>query len=262
MLNIGSKVYRNLTEQVAENMKQIGKIWEKLDGLDVYDNVIVLATLDPLTPEELDILAKPVSFIVYNNDVYMKRGASSSQLFFDKVYAVDETAGTIIFSSGEITVTYPIGTVTLTSATNETYTTAQIDTLLSAKLDISAILDTIFPIGHIYMSVDGTSPASLFGGTWEALEAQFLLGAGSGYTAGATGGEETHTLTVGEIPSHRHDQGGWIYAPNLETQGNTVQVQMQEVWTGRTVYTGYSGSGYAHNNMPPYLVVYMWKRTA
>ena len=55
MLNIGSKIYRNLPEQVAENMKQIGKIWEKLDGLDVYDNVIIIEDLDPLTPEQLEI---------------------------------------------------------------------------------------------------------------------------------------------------------------------------------------------------------------
>ena len=191
----------------------------------------------------------------------MKRGVSGSQVFFDAVFQV--TGGTnITFNSSEITVTYPLGTLSETNNSEVTYTKSEIDTLLSAKLDISAVLNSIFPVGSIYMSVDGTSPAVLFGGSWQKLEDKFLLGDGSNYTAGNTGGEATHVLTTSEIPSHRHTNSGWVYSPNLEAQGNSLQVQMQEIWTGRQVYTGYEGGGGAHNNMPPYLVVYMWKRIA
>ena len=69
----------------------------------------------------------------------------------------------------------------------------------------SSVLDA-YPVGSIYMSVNSTSPASLFGGTWEQLKDRFLLGAGDTYTNGSTGGESTHTLTVDEMPSHTHSQ--------------------------------------------------------
>lgn len=68
----------------------------------------------------------------------------------------------------------------------------------------SAIVNLVYPIGSIYMSVNSTSPATLFGGTWEQLEDRFLLGAGSTYTAGASGGEASHVLTESEMPSHTH----------------------------------------------------------
>lgn len=169
MLNIGNKVYRNLPEQVAENMRQISKIWEKLDGLDVYDNVIVLENLDPLTPEQLEIIARPVSFIVYSNNVYMKRGVSGSDVLFDKVFQVSESSGTITFDTGEIIVTYPLGTISTNSGTRTTYSTTKIDSLLSAKLNASDLINLIFPVGAVYVSKVNTSPAGIIGGTWQAL---------------------------------------------------------------------------------------------
>lgn len=84
----------------------------------------------------------------------------------------------------------------------------QIDTIAKKvednKQKIDAIVDKIYPVGSIYMSVNATSPSTLFGGTWAKIEGRFLLGSSSGYSLGATGGEATHTLTVGEIPSHTH----------------------------------------------------------
>ena len=118
-----------------------------------------------------------------------------------------------------------------------------------------------FPIGTIYLSVSSTSPASLFGGTWEQLKDKFLLGAGDTYTNGATGGESTHTLTVNEMPSHTHTlpvKFGWG-AGASNTGPRTDSNNPGTDW-----YTAMNstGGGQAHNNMPPYLVVYMWKRTA
>lgn len=139
-------------------------------------------------------------------------------------------------------------------------------TIDKSKLTFSvpSLLD-IFPVGAIYLSVSSTSPETLFGGKWEQIQDRFLLAAGSSYSAGATGGEATHTLTTDEMPSHAHkfnpdkraivDTGD--FATTWGVHWETVegyyctQAQMQN-----------TGGGAAHNNMPPYLAVYVWKRTA
>lgn len=78
-------------------------------------------------------------------------------------------------------------------------------TVTLVKKSKKNIVDMIYPVGSIYMSVSSTSPATLFGGTWVALnEGRVLIGAGSKHAAGTTGGEETHKITVKELPSHNH----------------------------------------------------------
>lgn len=128
----------------------------------------------------------------------------------------------------------------------------------------SLILEAVYPIGSIYMSVNGTSPATLFGGTWEAIQGKFLLGAyGNTYKAGSTGGEATHTLTTSEMPSHNHA----VYFPNAgadnhSAPGNYPDGPSNSTYYAAGSYTSREGGGKAHNNMPPYLAVYIWKRTA
>lgn len=125
----------------------------------------------------------------------------------------------------------------------------------------SSILSAAYPVGSIYMSVNSTSPATLFGGTWVQLKDRFLLGAGDTYSNGGTGGEATHTLTVDEIPAHTHPvtlRVKWINGT-----GNIQSANDNSFWRDtQTGSTDSAGGGQAHNNMPPYLVVYMWKRTA
>lgn len=142
-----------------------------------------------------------------------------------------------------------------------------------------------YPVGSIYMSVNNINPANFFGGTWERLKGRFLLGADdSTYKLGGTGGNTTHnhttgshTLTVDEMPSHNHIQnmgdnnmvaGSGNYHSNTQVHGEYV------LTTGKTTtyqqITNNTGGGKGHNhgntgnssNMPPYLIVYMWKRTA
>lgn len=154
-----------------------------------------------------------------------------------------------------------------------------------------AIRDFIYPVGSIYMSINPTNPTTLFGGTWEQLQDKFLLGAGNSYSGGTTGGESAHVLTETEIPWHYHPFNGTTDGNgNHSHTGNTLELRQtnsynytndaarpitssasyygvqitndaglhQHTYNGNT--TGVGGSG-AHNNMPPYLVVYMWKRT-
>lgn len=124
--------------------------------------------------------------------------------------------------------------------------------------------DDIYPVGSIYMSVNSTSPASLFGGTWEQIEDKFLLAAGTTYSAGDTGGEATHTLTVNEIPSHYHKASNYKAISGWEgdSPGYFLSDGRQGSSTTTGPNTGSTGGGQPHNNMPPYLAVYIWKRTA
>lgn len=123
---------------------------------------------------------------------------------------------------------------------------------------INELLEKIYPIGSIYMSVNNVSPASFLGGTWERIQDRFLLGAGSSYSAGSTGGEASHTLTVDEMPSHNHGLKG----KGEGNQEDTIEARAnwgEWISAGTTLSTGGSQ---AHNNMPPYLAVYIFKRIA
>lgn len=126
----------------------------------------------------------------------------------------------------------------------------------------TALLDLLHPVGSIFQSTDSTSPADLFGGTWEQIKDVFLLAAGDSHAAGSTGGEETHTLTKTELPDHNHTLK---YTGQSVTDGvNAIRLYQ----AASNQYNEYSGGqssdcgGRAHNNMPPYLAVYTWRRTA
>lgn len=207
---------------------------------------------------------------------------------------------------------------------------------------VMGILDRVYPVGSIFISVNNTNPATLFGGTWEEVSGRFLLGRSSGHAAGTTGGEETHTLTANEMPAHTHNgpshthtgpshthttpahthniashthtattasggnhahkiqrakeagagtskysiqnasngegdhmsryTGAHTHAVTVQGSGQLVTDSAGTGTTGAsgTGVTGASGTGAtsstgggaAHNNMPPFLAVYMWKRTA
>lgn len=112
-------------------------------------------------------------------------------------------------------------------------------------------------MGAIYLSTSSTSPQTLFGGTWQRIQDRFLLCAGATYAAGSTGGEASHTLTVNEMPAHSHGLVGDSQDWGLGGKPYFGTSQYDE-----TVETTSVGGGQAHNNMPPYLSVYAWRRTA
>lgn len=125
--------------------------------------------------------------------------------------------------------------------------------------DMLGILARAYPIGSVYLSVNGTDPGALFGGTWERLKDRFLLAAGDTYAAGATGGEAAHTLTVEEMPSHSHEIQ-YISAETGTAVAGVKGAPSANWWSAD--YIRATGGGSAHNNMPPYIAVYVWKRTA
>ena len=215
----------------------------------------------------------------------------------------------------------------------------QVSTVLTGQPAIP--IDMIYPVGSIYMSINNTNPSLLFGGTWEQISDRFLLGAGTTYTNGNTGGSATVTLTTEQMPAHTHTGashnhglnshthsipalsgtaasngahthgdpsgrkfmftngdvavnstgrngvstgGDWYYVygatsstgiwegsatsssgshtHSVSTNSSTSGQASGNTTAAGTDATSSTGGGAAHDNMPPYLVVYIWKRTA
>ena len=164
----------------------------------------------------------------------------------------------------------------------------------NGKVPVARLVDAIYPVGSIYMSVNSTNPQTLFGGTWVQLQDRFLLGAGTTYSNGATGGSKdavavSHNHTITQNVGGTIGFGNWgvIYGDGYESapggvSGNIGLVENYNSkignWAGggntqrgRNVYAKFSipdlamassGESGTNKNMPPYLVVYMWKRTA
>lgn len=158
-----------------------------------------------------------------------------------------------------------------------------------SKVYAQAKLDA-HPVGSIYESTNSTSPATLFGGTWEAMDAGRVLVAqgkaatGTTFNAGATGGEETHTLTKSEIPAHNHyfsgttSESGWHThtfplsgshgaASHVHDSNNSTSETFTTPGSGNHTHTfsgttATAGGDASHNNMQPYEVIFRWKRTA
>ena len=115
---------------------------------------------------------------------------------------------------------------------------------------------TMWPVGSIYISYSGTSPAEIFGGTWTQITGKFLRAANDVNT----GGSDTHTLTVAEMPSHSHKAQKWNTSGT--SSGYLAKTETANTPWSYSLDTNAVGGGGAHNNMPAYQNVYVWRRTA
>lgn len=144
----------------------------------------------------------------------------------------------------------------------------------------AAVLNA-YPVGSVYITLSSLSPADLFGGTWERIKGRFLLSVGTpeentdndtfgavsgkiwSVPLGSTGGQDFHQTTEEEMPSHTHS----VYAPMLDTpmypgtDWNYTPVLYTPNGNNNAIICA-AGGNQPHNNMPPYLAVYMWKRVA
>lgn len=152
------------------------------------------------------------------------------------------------------------------------------DTLNGVSL--SEIMLKIYPVGAIYISTASIDPSALFGGVWEAIKDRFLLASGDSYTAGSVGGEASHQLTTSELPfvagsltSHSSEQisekaSQWYGATGVFSASETfngfatARDKEGDAATSVRKITFQLGGDQPHNNMPPYLAVYMWKRVS
>ena len=122
------------------------------------------------------------------------------------------------------------------------------------------LVDIVYPVGSVYISFHSTSPASSIGGTWTQITDKVLRAS----TNTNTGGEDTHKLTVGEMPPHTHHistkQAGNNIATNLPYQIGAAGLDYSNEFIDK--YVESKGDGKAHNNLPAYQNCYVWHRTA
>ena len=175
--------------------------------------------------------------------------ANLTHLGGDGTYAMPTTDG----DSGQVMSTNGEGQVSFTTLTG-----------------VTATIANAYPVGSIYMNCsNATNPGTLLGfGTWAAFgEGRVLIGIDSSDTdfdtAEETGGSKTHTLTEAQLPSHRHTIGSNDSTAGFGgAAGNQEFVQDAGTGIGNPCNTSFTGSGQAHTIVQPYIVVYMWKRTA
>jgi len=133
---------------------------------------------------------------------------------------------------------------------------------VGAALTAATINALVYPVGSIYFNAAvATNPNTLLGfGTWAAYGGgRVMVGVHSSGTfdgLNETGGAETHTLSVNELPSHTHS-----FADNTGTTNVSIDDIAHTITNRVTGTTGATGGGAAHNNIQPYITVYMWKRT-
>ena len=130
----------------------------------------------------------------------------------------------------------------------------------------TSIIDLIYPVGSYYWNSNSTSPATLFGvGTWTQITNKFIFAAGGDYASGDTGGEVDHLLTIQEMPSHDHrcimDQSFFAYGGPMESNDGPASGHGY-AYPFYYSFTGTKGGSRSHNNMPPYIVAYCWRRDA
>ncbi len=131
-------------------------------------------------------------------------------------------------------------------------------------------IDNVYPIGSIYLNITDVNPGTLFGGSWEQIKGRFLLGCGDNgdgydYEALSTGGEALHQLTIDEMPTHNHNK--WKRTASQVDFASGFDVihfsgSMYEERYQIHCETADTGGNIPHNNMPPYLAIYIWKRVA
>lgn len=140
------------------------------------------------------------------------------------------------------------------------------DTIVALADNFERLDKALSWVGMIIQSTRLIVPSEIYGGTWTPLQGRMLVGAGTDFPAGTTGGAKEHELALGEMPFHAH--GVSIRADWGSDNGQNVGCSVIE---GRSIYSGADtesatnkavGGGKAHNNMPPYKAVYMWERTA
>ena len=144
-------------------------------------------------------------------------------------------------------------------AQTQTYVNEQIvNSKDETKVYIDNAISSIYPVGSIYLTLNEADPGKYLGGTWEKIEDRFLIGASETYEVGSVGGEAEHMLTVDELPKHTH---------NITVASSTgiESVGYSSIAKGTIAEEsgiGETGDDQPHNNIPPYLAVYIWKRTS
>ena len=140
----------------------------------------------------------------------------------------------------------------------------EIETALRERLGLPASGSVQgIAVGGVYINTTNVNPATELGyGVWTAIaDGKVLVGYKSGDsdfgTMAATGGEKTHVLTTTEMPAHHHSMGGFF-----SSAGGSNGVSGGGIAPNVNTNTQDTGGDGAHNNLQPFLVVAIWKRTS
>lgn len=175
-----------------------------------------------------------------NYELLVQKGSSWDTIALQDWYTSDAMAGRIsITFPGDLVSTLPTPYYRATPA------------------KLQSLLDFIYPVGSVYISYSHVNPGELFGGTWVRMTGGFLWASQEGDTIGQTGGAREVALTIDQIPAHSH---GSVYSQHATGKKDKAWYST----AGSSVAYGEvsTGGGAAHNNMPPYIQVSIWRRTA
>lgn len=277
-------IRRNIGTNDSGNYTLSQPVTEDIESIDItlfeganyiYTNYLN-AEITILYPKDNDF-----NRMFLNSSIYNKHRKLNNEIYLDDIYfkdafskigdelneEIDNLNVKCITSKNNKFSLDSNGNLIVNSITTNNISSSQ------TNVDQDVIRDFIYPVGSIYMSVNSINPNTIFGGTWEQLKDRFLLGAGDTYVNGNIGGESTHQLITSEIPRHTHriytnkdSESVFNSKPKSQSigvfvnEGQAVRINWQ--YNGSTIArdTEFIGENTAHNNMPPYLVVYMWKR--
>ena len=271
----------------------------KLDGISSGADAVTIKTVKvngtALTPDSDKAVNVTVPTLANNAtttaggmalDARMGKTLADQASQFAKNTAQIETAGTATnaHSVGEyVMISNALYKVTASVAKGDTWAIGTNVTAANIGSEIgslkSDLANKLYPVGSIYMSVNPTDPAELFGGTWERIKDRFLLAAGNTYAAGDSGGSASHSHTLSNngaacignfdnvtafLTGYKYywkdyDSGSNMWA---WTHNDNYQFTSSTNYYNDGIFVSLTGSTDMTNSMPPYLAVYMWKRIA
>ena len=257
--------YENLSQKTV-HFKSLGN----LENIFNFLHELFNASKDSIKKEKEQIIIN-VKFPLGNKETEI------SLVIVEKGVSLQSTLKCFSETLKEINKNYIVSNVDLKNTTADLERTK--NDLDNTKIKLS--FEKIYPIGSIYLSINGTNPSDLFGiGEWELLKDRFLIGAGNKYYVGDKGGNTSHKLTIEEMPSHTHVQNPhnhytniyWnsYYPGNLSSKGYLITTTDTTKKDGPGNYLGdmslttatnqYTGGNQSFDIINPYLSVYMWKR--
>ena len=236
--------------------------YQKIDN-QMYANAQAGVPLVTMTLQETTIaITRPDGYEGAN----MFRFVSNVNFIQSYTWTVDGTSVTPSMPNGGAlpSQAFIIGSMVLCILNGTALTVYTVPTVDVDSIKMQA-MQAIYPVGSIIFKENPTNPATTFGfGTWKRIQGQFLFAADDAHPAGSTGGEETHKLRTDELPSHAHALiiGAGSPAKKGEVGPGTFNDYAWWEENRNAGDSGYTGGNKPHNNMPPYLSVYCWKRTA